>query len=164
MDILGLNLWEFIFTIVNFLLLLFLLKKFLYKPILKMLDQRKASIDEALTAADEARNEVASTEENLRVQIAKAKVEAEDIVADAKKKADKIHQQIIAGAEAEAKSITDTASEQIEKEKNQAIEQLRNEIADLALLATEKVLAQGLTKKQEKELMDKYVKEVGRIQ
>ena len=57
MEILGLNLWEFIFTIFNFLLLLFLLKKFLYKPILKMLDDRKKSIDEALDAADSARQE-----------------------------------------------------------------------------------------------------------
>ena len=54
MEILGLNLWEFIFAIVNFVVLVLLLKKFLFKPITKMLDDRKAAIDEALDAADQA--------------------------------------------------------------------------------------------------------------
>ena len=164
MEILGLNIWEFIFTIINFLILLFLLKKFLYKPILKILDERKASIDEALTAADNARLEVASTEEILRNDIAQAKSQAEDIVLDAKKNAERVQADIIATASDEAKNIANEASEQIAKEKNEAITQLRSEIADLALLATEKVLSEGLTKEQEKELLDKYVKEVGRMQ
>jgi F-type H+-transporting ATPase subunit b len=164
MEILGLSIWEFIFTIINFIVLLILLKKFLYKPILKMLDQRKASIDEALTAADNARMEVASTEENLRNEIANAKSQAEDIVFDAKKNAERVQADIIASASDEAKSIADEATEQIAKEKTEAIAQLRSEIADLAILATQKVLSEGLTKEQEKELLEKYVKEVGRLQ
>ena len=62
MEILGLNLGEFIFALVNFVVLVLLLKKFLFKPVIKMLDERKAAIDETLNAADQAHLEVASTE------------------------------------------------------------------------------------------------------
>ena len=67
-------------------------------------------------------------------------------------------------AKLEAKSITDAAAAQIEKEKAQAIHDLKTQIADIAILATEKLLTQNLTPQQEKILMDNYIKEVGQIQ
>ena len=164
MEILGLNLWEFIFTIFNFLLLLFLLKKFLYKPILKMLDDRKKSIDEALDAADSARQEVAATQENIRKDIAQARAEADAIINDAKKRGEQVKAEIIEAAKAEAKGITEAATAQIEKEKAQAIHDLKAQIADIAMLATEKILTQSLTAEQERTLLDNYIKEVGQIQ
>ena len=117
MEILGLSIWEFIFTIFNFCLLLFLLKKFLYKPIMKMLDDRKASINEALDAAEAARLEAAQSEENIRNEIAKARTEADAIIADAKKRGEEVKNEIVNAAKLEAKSITDAAAAQIEKEK-----------------------------------------------
>ena len=164
MDILGLSIWEFIFTIFNFCLLLFLLKKFLYKPIMKMLDDRKASINEALDAAEAARLEAAQSEENIRNEIAKARTEADAIIADAKKRGEEVKNEIVNAAKLEAKSITDAAAAQIEKEKAQAIHDLKTQIADIAILATEKLLTQNLTPQQEKILMDNYIKEVGQIQ
>ena len=164
MEILGLNLWEFIFTIFNFLLLLFLLKKFLYKPILKMLDDRKKSIDEALDAADSARQEVAATQENIRKDIAQARAEADAIINDAQKRGEQVKAEIIEAAKAEAKGITEAATAQIEKEKAQAIHDLKAQIADIAMLATEKILTQSLTAEQERTLLDNYIKEVGQIQ
>ncbi len=164
MEILGLSIWEFIFTIFNFCLLLFLLKKFLYKPIMKMLDDRKASINEALDAAEAARLEAAQSEENIRNEIAKARTEADAIIADAKKRGEEVKNEIVNAAKLEAKSITDAAAAQIEKEKAQAIHDLKTQIADIAILATEKLLTQNLTPQQEKILMDNYIKEVGQIQ
>ena len=161
MEILGLSIWEFIFTIFNFCLLLFLLKKFLYKPIMKMLD---ASINEALDAAEAARLEAAQSEENIRNEIAKARTEADAIIADAKKRGEEVKNEIVNAAKLEAKSITDAAAAQIEKEKAQAIHDLKTQIADIAILATEKLLTQNLTPQQEKILMDNYIKEVGQIQ
>ena len=164
MEILGLDLWQFIFTIVNFVILILLLKIFLFKPITKMLDDRKAAIDEALTAADQARIEVASTEENIREQIAAARSEADSIIADAKKRGEDIRVEIIESAKNDAKAIAESAAAQIEEEKQQAIVDLKNQIADMVVLATEKVLADGLTAEQESNLMNKYIKEVGHIQ
>ena len=164
MEILGLNLGEFIFALVNFVILVLLLKKFLFKPVIKMLDERKAAIDEALNAADQARLEVASTEEKIREQIATARSEADAIVADAKQRGEAIRVEIIETAKNEAKAITEAASAQIEEEKKQAIVDLKNQIADMVVLATEKVLADGLTAEQEHNLMTKYIQEVGRIQ
>ena len=164
MEILGLSLWQFIFTIVNFVILVLLLKIFLFKPITKMLDDRKAAIDEALDAADQARLEVESTETKIRDQIAAARAEADDIIADAKKRGEAIRAEIIETAKNDAKDITAAATAQIEEQKKQAIVDLKNQIADMVLLATEKVLSDGLTPEQEKTLMNKYIQEVGRIQ
>ena len=129
-----------------------------------MLDDRKASINEALDAAEAARLEAAQSEENIRNEIAKARTEADAIIADAKKRGEEVKNEIVNAAKLEAKSITDAAAAQIEKEKAQAIHDLKTQIADIAILATEKLLTQNLTPQQEKILMDNYIKEVGQIQ
>ena len=129
-----------------------------------MLDDRKASINEALDAAEAARLEAAQSEENIRNEIAKARTEADAIIADAKKRGEEVKNEIVNAAKLEAKSITDAAAAQIEKEKAQAIHDLKTQIADIAILATEKLLTQNLTLQQEKILMDNYIKEVGQIQ
>jgi F-type H+-transporting ATPase subunit b len=164
MEMLGLNIWEFLAAIVNFLLLLWILKKFLYKPIIKTLDDRKTSIKEALDAADAARREVAATEQNLRAEIAHTRAEADAIVANAKMRAEAIHDEIVASAESAAKNIAEATAAQIELEKSQAIRDLKDEIADLVVLTTEKLLSEGLSETQEKAIVDKYIKEVGRLQ
>ncbi len=164
MEILGLSIWDFIFTIFNFIVLLVLLKIFLYKPMMKMLNNRKTSIAEALDAAEAARQEVADTEANIRAEIANARAEADAIIADAKKRGEDAKSEIIESAKVEAKNITDAATAQIEKEKAQAIHEIKTQIADIAMLATEKILTQSLTPEQERALMDNYIKEVGQIQ
>ncbi|MDO4581987.1 MAG: F0F1 ATP synthase subunit B [Bacillota bacterium] len=164
MEILGLNLAEFIFAIVNFLLLLWLLKKFLYKPILKMLDDRKAGIDEALDQAAAAREEVAATAENLRLEIAKARAEAESIIGDARQRGEAARDEIVRAAREEAQALSSNALQQIEREKEKALADLKGQIADMAIMAAEKLLSEKLTAEQEQALLDKYVKEVGRLQ
>ena len=129
-----------------------------------MLDDRKASINEALDAAEAARLEAAQSEENIRNEIAKARTEADAIIADAKKRGEEVKNEIVNAAKLEAKSITDAAAAQIEKGKAQAIHDLKTQIAHVAILATEKLLTQNLTPQQEKILMDNYIKEVGQIQ
>ncbi len=164
MDIFNLSIWEFIATLFNFILLLFLLRKFLFKPILKMLDDRKTAIDKALTAADEARLEAENTEINIVAQIAAARADADAIIADAKKRGEEVRKDIIETAKLDAEKIAKAAKAQIEEEKKHAIDELKAQMADLVVLASEKVLASGLTADQEQNLMTKYIDEVSRMQ
>ena len=158
------SLSQIIFTIVNFFVLVGLLVKFLYKPVLKMMDSRRDSINEALDAAEAARKEVASTEAHLRAEIAQARKESDTILADAKKRGEATREEIVAEAKKEAMAIAKAATEEIEAEKRRAIVELKGQIADMALLATEKLLADGLTEAQQHALMEKYIKEVGQLQ
>lgn len=155
---------EIIFTIINFVVLVALLGKFLYKPITKMMDDRKTAIDEALDAAEAARIEVASTETRLQAQIAEARKESEAILADARKRAESSREEIVAEARREALAISKAAAMEIENEQRRAIAELKEQIADMVVLTTEKLLADGLTQTQQQTLLDQYVKEVGQLQ
>lgn len=161
---LSIELNVLIFAIINFVILVTVLTKFLYKPVVKMLDERKNAINEALDSAEQARLEVAGTEEHLRAEITKARAEAASIVADARLRGEAARTDIVEAARKEAGEITKAATAEIEAEKNRAIAELKGQIADMALLATEKLLADGLTDAQQRKLMDKYVKEVGQLQ
>jgi len=160
----GLTTWGVIWTIVNFSILVLVLWKFGYPFILKAMDKRKKEINDALEAADKARAEVAATEETLRVEIARARAEAEQIVISAKAAGETVKNEIIEQARAEALAISKSAQAMIEQDKKEALKELKKEIADMIILATEKVLASGLTEQQQKVLMDKYIKEVGQLQ
>lgn len=160
----DLSLSEIIYTIVNFAVLVVLLRLFLYKPILGMLDKRKNEINTALDAAENARKQVAATEENLRAEIARAREQAEAILTEAKTRGEQAREEIVATARREAQALTAQAKAEIESEKNRALAELKGQIADMVLLTTEKLLAGGLTEAQEKALLDQYIKEVGQLQ
>ena len=161
---LEIHLNEVIFAIITFSLLVVGLRMFLYKPIMSMLDKRKEEIDSALNAAEQARIQVASTEENVRAEIARSREQAEAILAEAKTRGESVREEIISAARAEALSLTGQAKAEIEAEKNRALADLKNQIADMALLAAEKVLAGSLTEAQQKSLLNQYVEEVGQLQ
>ena len=152
-----------IFAIVNFALLVFLLTKFLYKPTLKMLDERKAGISEALDKADEARREVAATNETIRANMAAARTEAQSIIADSKDRGEAVKDEIIESARTEASAIAEQARIKIIQEKEQALIELKGQIAEISILLAEKILSEGLTAEQEHSLMEKFIKEVGQM-
>ena len=152
-----------IFAIVNFALLVFLLTKFLYKPTLKMLDERKAGISEALDKADEARREVAATNETIRANMAAARTEAQSIIADSKDRGEAVKDEIIESARTEASAIAEQARIKIIQEKEQALTELKGQIAEISILLAEKILSEGLTAEQEHSLMEKFIKEVGQM-
>ncbi|MEG1661142.1 MAG: F0F1 ATP synthase subunit B, partial [Clostridiales bacterium] len=138
-------------------------KTFLYKPALKMLDERKAGIEEALDKADAARLEVAATNDTIRANLTQARHEAQALIDEAKNRAEEVKTELILSAKNEAAALTEQARVKIEQEKLQAIAELKNQLAELTVLLAEKVLSGGLTGEQEKLLMDKFIKEVGEL-
>ncbi len=153
-----------IYAIVNFLILVAVLTKFLYKPIIKMMDDRQKSIDTALDEAQKAKEAVAGTEERIAAQLAEARNEADAILEKARAKAEQSKTEILAEARSAAEQMRSDAAKEIQQEKEQALADLKGQIADLALLATERLLAEQLTESQKHSLMDQYVKDVGQLQ
>ena len=151
-----------IFSIVTFALLVLLLRRFLYKPVLSMLDQRRQAVNEALDQADRTRLEAQQADVRLQEQIAATRLEADRILAEAKAKAEENAAQVLRQAKSDAERISAQAAADIELERERALAELREQAADLALLAAEKALASPLTDSQQQALLDSLVEQVGK--
>ncbi len=158
---LNFDLGKFLWAIANFLILLFLLKKFGYKPVLDMLDERKRSIEDAINNAETARIEAEKLRKEYETRLAEAKQEAQDIVAKATKLGEETKNEIMANAQNEAAKAIQRAQEEITREKEQAIAALRDEVAVLAVMAAGKVLGKSITVEDHAQLVKEFVAEAG---
>ena len=158
LDALGLNLKEIIFAMVNFLILVFVLGKFIYKPFLGMLENRKQMIQEKFDRADAVNKRADARMAKYNRQIAGAEEESREIIRYAKQKAEAQAQAIIDEAKAEAAEIIAKAERTIEIEQAKAIEGLHNEIAELALLAAEQIVGDKIEDAGQEAIVDRVIR------
>lgn len=153
----GLVFW----TTVTFLLLVVLLRKFAWKPIISAIQHRNEAIDDALKAAEKARQEMTQLQDNNEKLLREAQKERDHLMAEARKSRDKIIEEAGLKAREEAERILQSARENIHYEKMAAITELKNQIASLSLEIAEKLIQESLandTKQQE--LAQKMVREI----
>jgi F-type H+-transporting ATPase subunit b len=154
---LGLIFW----TLVTFLLLVFLLGKFAWKPILKMVNEREASIEEALKAAERARDEMKSLQADNEAILKEAREERERILKEAREMKNKIVSDAKDAASAEAEKAVTSAKAAIEAEKAAAVAELKNQAAVLSIEVAEKVLGRELSaENKQTEMISKMIDEV----
>jgi len=158
---LGFEFGKFAWQVANFLVLLFLLGKFAYKPILNMLDERTKSIEDAINNAETAKNEAEQMRKEYEARLAEAKQDAQDIIAKATKLGEEIKKDIVTTAQNEATKAIQRAQEEITREKAQAIAALRDEVAILAVMAAGKILGKAITAADHEKLVKDFVAEVG---
>ena len=152
----GLIFW----TTVVFTLLVLLLKKFAWKPILSAVDERNQSIKNSLAQAEKARNEMSELTANNEKIIAQAKVDRDVILKEAREMKNEIILEAKDKANKEAEKLVTTAKEQILNEKMKAITELKNHVADLSIEMAEKILSSELADvAKQKELVTKALKE-----
>ncbi|OLB24545.1 MAG: ATP synthase F0 subunit B [Actinobacteria bacterium 13_2_20CM_68_14] len=163
----GLMIW----TIVCFLIALFVLKRYAFGPIQKLIDERRERIRRALDEADEAREEARKLLEEHRKLIGEARGEAEDIRTVARHEAEAQLRRVKDEAEADLRRVKDEAEadrqrrleetkRQIEAETRRALEAIRAEVAELSLLAAEKVTRRSLDDKDQRRLIDEAIGEL----
>ncbi|MDD2797159.1 MAG: F0F1 ATP synthase subunit B [Bacteroidales bacterium] len=153
----GLLFW----MLVSFSLLLFILKKFAWKPILKALSDRENSIDEALKSAQEAKNEMLKLQADNQQILMQAMRERDKIMKEASELKEAIVSEAKNKAIAEAEKVMEGARAAIEREKVAAIDEMKNAIAIFSIDIAEKILREKLTDdKQQKELVKKYVDQI----
>ena len=136
----------FIWTILTFLLLLMVLAKFAWKPLLEMLDERQKSIDDSLLSAEKARLELAGINKESEAILSKSRTQAQTIVADAKSAADKLKEDIVSKAKEEAGGQLKKAKNQISVEKDRALLEIRQEVVELSITVAEKIIKKNLSK------------------
>jgi len=161
LEALGINPIGIVAYIVNFAVLIFLLRLFLYKPVKDMLAQRQQRIADGLAAADKAAQEAAQQRAEFEKELAKAREASQ---AEAKKIADateKMRKDILVAAEKEAEEIKIRAREEAEQERQQVVADLQQQTAELALSMTRKIVGEGIDEKIQRRLIDQFLTNLG---
>ena len=157
----SIHLDSFIFAVINFLVLLFILKKFLYGPICGILEKRKEEVVNNLNSAEEAKLEAQKLKDEYAAQIKNARTEAQEIINQATKIGEQTKTDIVNEARDQAAKVAAKAQEEINIEKNQALNELRGEVANLAVLAAAKIVGKSIDVKDHENMVNNFVKEVG---
>lgn len=135
----------FIWTILTFLILLGLLAKFAWGPLLKALDERQSTIRKSLDDADQAQQELAKLQEKSAQLLAEARAEGQSIVAQSRAAAEVVREDLHQKAKAESAAMVKAAERQIQQETARAVEQIRHEVVDLSLSVASKLIKKNLT-------------------
>lgn len=159
MDELGLNVPVLVAQLVNFFILLALLRIFLYKPILEMLDRRRDRIREGEEAAQQSKAQASEAETDVAKQLDEARQQSQSILAQAQEASSRIQEDARSHARQEADTLLERARNEIQLERDQAIAELRSEFADLTVSAAEKVIGQSLDKQAHQRLIDEVLAE-----
>jgi F-type H+-transporting ATPase subunit b len=162
MEALGLNGASIAWHTVNFLLLLFVLQRFLYKPVLGMLDERQRKIRESVEAAELMRQETAKADLERAEALREARRQAEEIVTRAMQEADRLRADAREQAQEEAQRIITRAEQEAQAERQQAMLELRRQVADLAVLAASRVISRNLDDQTNRALVEQFLSEMPR--
>ena len=152
----GLIFW----TVITFILLLLILKKIAWKPILNSLHEREKFIIHSLEKASNAQKEAEKLLEENNSNLAKAEEEAQKIIAQGREYSEKLKQQILHESKVESMKMIQQAKLEIERKNQESFVKLKEQVAELAIGAAEKILKENLDKEKQKELVDKYLKEL----
>jgi F-type H+-transporting ATPase subunit b len=159
LEALGINLGYLISQIVNFTLLAVLLYFVAYKPILRMLDERSGRIKKGLDDAEAASRRAAEMEQEFEARMTEARKEGQEIVAQATQMSEKARQEILETARKESRAQIEKAKEEIARERELAMAELRQQVADLSLSISEKVIGEALDEQRQRQLIAEFLEQ-----
>ena len=152
----GLMAW----TLITFSIAVFVLWKFAFGPLQKIIDERRAGIQESMDVAEETRIEAHRLLKEYKATLAKVRTEAEEILERSRTTGEHTKAEIMAAAKAQSERVLTQAHEQIERDTRAALRELKGQIAELTALATEKVAAGSLTAADQQRLIDEALAEL----
>ena len=150
-----------IVTLVTFVILIILLKKFAWGPLKEVMDKRARDINKDIDEAEQAKINAQKLEEENRKTLKETQDEVQKILDDAKIQARKQHEEIIHEANEKANGMIETAQSEINSQKERAISDINNQVSELSVLIASKVLRKEISEQDQKELVEKYLKEAG---
>jgi len=151
------NLFWVIVSALNFIVFFALIWTFAFKPVSRMLDERRDRIEQGLKDAEQARRDRENAEAERVATLAEARKEANDILARAQRLAQETRDTDIAATRAELDRMRERATDEIEAEKQRAIGELRAEVADLALAAASRVVGESMTDERQRRLVSEFL-------
>ncbi len=161
LPIISINLWEMLFALLNLLILYLLVKKFLYKPVKKMLAERQQTIDNEYKEAEEAKEKALSDKQTYEEKLSEAQSQADSLIQSAVQTAQVREQQILAEAKQKADDIHRQAEADARLELKKAEQTVKEEIVTVGTLLATKVLNRELNDEDHKKLIDSLIDEIG---
>lgn len=161
MPFVSIDVWTIIMQWGNLLILLLLIKKFLFKPVMSILEARESEIKNMYDEAENARSRANELESQYTVKLDSARGEAEEIVKMAVKTAKTSSEEIISDAQDKAAAIMERANEKIEIERKTAINQAKNDLSDMAITIAGKIIERDIKADDHSAMIDKFIEELG---
>ena len=154
----------FVWTIITFMVLFFVLAKFAWKPLMKMLQEREEMIRDSLNDAEKAKAELEHLNEESEAIMTKARAEAQTILANGKAAAEKVKEDTISKAKEQAIKIIKKTEKQIQIEKDKAIADIKQEVVNLSLSVAKKLINKNLNDADNKSLIEETLKKVNKYE
>ena len=156
----GLQIW----TLVTFVILLALLAKFAFKPIAQALDSRGQKIKQSIDDADKSRAEAKKLMEDYQKQIAEARTEAGKVIEEARQLGERVRKEVVEKANTEASAVAQRAQEEIVRQKEKGIQELKDTVAALSVQIASKVIEKEVNEATHRQLIDNLIKDLGKVQ
>ena len=157
----GVNPWTALFTLLNTLTIYFVARKFLFGPVMKMIEDRQKEIDDMYNAAGEAKRSAAALESEYQLKLSAAAETSEKMVKEAVARGQNREEEIIRQANLEADAIRSKAAADIAQEKKKAVNDAKDEISEMAMAIAGKVVGRVLSDADQASLVDHFIDELG---
>lgn len=151
---------ELIWGAICFVLVAFILARFVFPRLRETVQAREKTIQDALEETESSKNEARKILDDYKRQLGEARSEANRVIEDARRQAEEVRKDIVARAEKDAEGVVARAQEQIEAERNRTVQDLQSQIADLSIELAEKVVGRSLDGGSQRDLVDAYIREV----
>ena len=161
LDIISVNIWQILISLVNLLLLFLIIKKFLFKPVMSVLEKRKQEIDGQYAEANAAIDEANLSKKQWEEKLAAAEDEAEAIIQTAAENAKYRGDKLIEDAQKRAESIVRVAESEAELERKKATDSMKQEIVEVSGALAEKLLERELNREDHKAIIESFIEEIG---
>ena len=157
----GVNFWTMIFAWCNLLVLYWFLRKLLFKPVKNMIDSRQKEIDDMYSDAEKLRADTEVMKADYEEKLSHAKEESEEILKNAVRRAQLREEEILREANDKAARVMKRAEEQVEMEKKRAINEVKNEVSDMAIGIAAAVIERDIDPKEHETLIDEFIRTMG---
>ena len=161
LDIISVNIWQIIISLANLLIMFLIIRRFLFKPVQKMLETRRKQVEDVYAEADEKRAAAIGMKQEYEAKLAAAREEADGLVRSAVQTAQKRSDAIVAEASHQASHLKQKAAEEIAQEKQQMLRDVRGEISDIAVSIAGKVVERELNSQDHRDFVDEFIRNVG---
>ena len=157
----GVNPWTALFTFCNMMITFLVLKKLLFKPVKKMIDDRQQEIDTMYADADAAKEQALALEKEYRDRLLNVQQERDQIIRDAVAHAQKNEQEIMAAAQSDAERLRENARADIAQERKKALNEIKDDISGIAIDIASKITEQEIDEKKHQQLIEDFIQNMG---
>ena len=161
LSIISVNFWQIVISLINLLIIYLILKKFLFKPVQKVMTERRSQVDRMYSDANESRSAANEMKQEYEHRLATARQEADTMIRTAAQTAQQKGDQIVADAKAQASYTKQKAEAEIELQKQQMLKDVQGEISDLAVSIASKVVEKEVSRQEYDGFVDDFIRNVG---